>query len=168
MKKLVLLIAIMVATGVQAQVKKVEFKLQSTGAFLSENGENYVVVPFEGKSANELYSMVKGNVLSLYNDPKEVMSEIEGEAINIFAFKKDMWVVKSLGATGVYGGKYKLVFRFKDGRIRVDAPSISEKLEMTDGAFTNTIGIPSSVVLSSSAKKVCNSKSKKDKERKWD
>lgn len=166
MKKIFLFIILLVSLGAQAQDKSVTFKLQPTGSFLSEDGQEYIVVDFEGKSADELYSMVKSNVMSLYNNPDAVMSESDGNMISIYAYNENMWVVSSLGAKGIYGGHYKLVFRFKDGRVRIDAPSIDEKLAITGGAFTGTIGIHENVYLSSCAKKACNGKSKKDKEKK--
>lgn len=147
----------------QAQERKVEFKLQPDGTFLSEDGSDFIVIEYEGMPAEELHTMVKDNVMSLYNSPKDVMSESGTNVITIFALEKNIWQVKSMGATGIYGGHYKFVFKFKDGRIRIDAPSIDNQLEMTDGAFTNTIGIPSSVNLSKTAKKLCNSKKEKDK-----
>lgn len=166
MKNLLSIALLLMCLGIQAQERKVEFKLQPTGAFLSEDNKDFVVVDFEGKTASELYSMVKDNVMSFYNSPKEVMSESEGSVITIYAHEKSIWYVKSLGAIGVYGGYYNIVFRFKDGKIRIDAPTINKELKMTGGGFTNTIGIPSSVYLSSCAKKVCNGKTKKDKEKK--
>lgn len=157
------LTSLMICLGTQAQDRKVDFKLQPNGTFLSEDGSDFIVIEFDGMTAEELHSMVKNNVMSLYNSPKDVMSESGNNVITIFAIEKNIWQVKSLGATGIYGGHYKLVFKFKDGRIRIDAPTIDNKLEMTDGAFTNTIGIPSSVDLSKTAKKLCNSKKEKDK-----
>lgn len=157
---------LMMSLGTKAQDQKVDFKLQPNGTFLTEDGKDFIVIEYEGKSAEELHTMVKDNVMSLYNSPKDVMSESGNNVITIFALEKHIWQVKSLGATGIYGGNYKLVFKFKDGRIRIDAPSIDNNLEMTDGAFTNTIGIPSSVDLSKTAKKLCNSKKEKDKSKK--
>ena len=107
---------LLMCLGIQAQEKKVEFILQPTGAFLTEDGKDFAVVEFEGKSASELYSKVKSNAMSLYNDPDKVMSESGGNMISIYAYREDMCVVSSMGAKGIYGGHYKLVFRFKDGR----------------------------------------------------
>ncbi|WP_278583856.1 hypothetical protein [Coprobacter fastidiosus] len=59
--------------------KEVEFFLQSNGSFLTADSSDYVIVPFEGKTASELYSMVKSNAMSLYRDPKEVMSEDDSQ-----------------------------------------------------------------------------------------
>lgn len=166
MKKLILFAMLLMCLGIQAQEKKVEFKLQPTGSFLTEDGKDYAVVEFEGKSASELYSMVKSNAMSLYNDPDKVMSESGGNTISFYAYCENMCVVSSMGAKGIYGGHYKLLFRFKDGRIRVDGPFIDEELPMNGGFMTGTIGIPSRVFLSDYAKKVCKSNSKKNREKK--
>ncbi len=157
---------LLICLGVQAQEKKVNFKLQPTGAFLTEDGKEFAVVEFEGKSSSELYSMVKSYAMLLYNDPDKVISESGGNMISMYAYCEEMCVVSSMGAKGIYGGHYKLMFRFKDGRIRVDAPSIDEELPMNGGFMTGTIGIPSRVFLSDYAKKVCNGNSKKNKEKK--
>lgn len=166
MKKLFLFAMLLMCLGIQAQERKVEFKLQPTGSFLTEDGKDYAVVEFEGKSASELYSMVKSNAMSLYNDPDKVMSESGGNMLSMYAYCENMCVVSSMGAKGIYGGHYKLLFRFKDGRIRVDAPLIDEELPMNGGFMTGTIGIPSRVFLSDYAKKVCKGNSKKNREKK--
>ncbi|GEM_PF-1101866 len=166
MKKLFLFVMLVMCLVIHAQERKVDFKLQPTGVFLTEDGKDFTVVEFEGKSASELYSMVKSNAMTLYNDPDKVMSESGGNMISMYAFREDMCVVSSMGAKGIYGGHYKLLFRFKDGRIRVDAPSIDEELPINGGFMTGTIGIPSRVFLSDYAKKVCKGNSKKNKEKK--
>ena len=165
MKKLLSFAMLLMCLGIQAQEKKVEFILP-TGVFLTEDGKEFAVVEFEGKSSSELYSKVKSNAMSLYNDPDKVMSESGGNMISMYAYREDMCVVSSMGAKGIYGGHYKLVFRFKDGRIRVDAPSIDKELPMSGGFMTGTIGIPSRVFLSDYAKKVCKGNSKKNREKK--
>lgn len=166
MKKLFSILMMLMCLGIYAQEKKVDFKLQPTGVFLTENGKNFAVVEFEGKSASDLYSMVKSNAMSLFNDPDKVMSESSGNTISMYAYCKEMCVVSSMGAKGIYSGHYKLVFRFKDGRIRVDAPSIDEELPLNGGFMTGTIGIPSRVFLSDYAKKVCKGNSKKNRVKK--
>ena len=64
MKKILLLVAAyLVCAGAQAQ-DLVEFKLQPDGSFLAPNGENYVVLEYDGKTASELYSLVKSSNFS--------------------------------------------------------------------------------------------------------
>ena len=103
--------------------KEVEFFLQSNGSFLTADSSDYVVVPFEGKTASELYSMVKANAMSLYRDPKEVMSEDENVAIKICELKN---IDENLYYD--YYGDCSFLFQFKDGKIKVDAPSVSNQV----------------------------------------
>ena len=103
--------------------KEVEFFLQSNGSFLTADSSDYVVVPFEGKTASELYSMVKSNAMSLYRDPKEVMSEDENVAIKICELKN---IDENLYYD--YYGDCSFLFQFKDGKIKVDAPSVSNQV----------------------------------------
>lgn len=166
MRKILMLFVLLAVSCYLYAQNSVRFVLQPTGVFLSEDKQEYVVAEFAGKSASELFSMVKSNAMSLYNDPDKVMSENDGNMISIYAYREDMCVVSSLGAKGIYGGHYKLVFRFKDGKIKVDAPSIDDELPMNGGSFTGTIGIPSSVFLPDYAKKVCKGSSKKNREKK--
>ena len=107
--------------------KEVEFFLQSNGSFLTADGSDYVVVPFEGKTSSELYSMVKSNAMTFYRDPKEVMSEDENVAIKICALKNLDWGIDILSNYDYYG-YYNFLFQFKDGKIRIDAPSISKEV----------------------------------------
>ena len=103
--------------------KEVEFFLQSNGSFLTADSSDYVIVPFEGKTASELYSMVKSNAMSLYRDPKEVMSEDESVAIKICELKN---IDENLYYD--YYGDCSFLFQFKDGKIKVDAPSVSSQV----------------------------------------
>ena len=103
--------------------KEVEFFLQSNGSFLTADSSDYVVVPFEGKTASELYSMVKSNAMSLYRDTKEVMSEDENVAIKICELKN---IDENLYYD--YYGDCSFLFQFKDGKIKVDAPSVSNQV----------------------------------------
>ena len=51
----------------------VSFKVTPDGNFVSSTGEDFVVVPFEGKNAHQIYQMLASNVGSVYNDPSKVM-----------------------------------------------------------------------------------------------
>lgn len=114
----------------------VKFDLKSDGTFQTDKGKAFVVVEFEGKTAQELYNMVKANVLKLYNSPQNVLNEIEPTNITIRALSDVLYSTYKLGAAFVeYRAKYNLVFQFKDGRIRVDAPLIDRQLDVTATAL---------------------------------
>ena len=133
MKKLIFLFSmILVSFALQAQAQElVQFKLQKGGTFLAEDGKSYIVVEYEGKSAQELYTMVKSNVLTLYKSPKNVMSENEPVDITIRALSSELASSYKIGQGFVsYRAYYNYVFHFKDGRIKVDAPVIDSRMHV--------------------------------------
>lgn len=137
----------------------VSFILQRNGTFVNPEGGDYIVVEYEGKTASELYSMVKNNVMSFYKNPKEVMSENEPEMISIRGFHDKAWY------SGAYfGAFYNLSFRFKDGKIRIDRPVIDSQLARTSEyySFDTRTTFPFSYI----AKKVCKNESEKNVKRK--
>ena len=108
----------------------VEFKLQRSGAFLTAAGEEYAVVEFQGKTAEELYQMVKDNVSEYYENPEDILTE-EDNKLTVRGGCKDfvMWTFMMVATQ--FGAFYDLTFRFKDGRIRIDAPVIEDELIAT-------------------------------------
>ena len=79
MKKILFLVmsALAFMGNVNAQ-KTVDFKLQADGSFVnSSDGKNFVVIPFDGKTKDELYSETLVAVTKLYNSPKDVISKVE-------------------------------------------------------------------------------------------
>ncbi len=126
MKRIILCFCVAFATFCNAQ--KTDFHLTSNGTFEAEEGKNYVIVEFEGKTAQELYTMVKGNILKLYKNPKNVMSENEPSSITIRAITHTLHSNYGIGGFQNYSSYYNLCFHFKDGRIKVDAPIADSKL----------------------------------------
>lgn len=110
----------------------VKFNLRPDGTFQTDDGKNFVVVEFEGKTAQELYTMVKSNAITLYNSPKTVLSENEPVNLSILALSENLYKTYKIGGGFVaYKANYNLVFHFKDGRIRIDAPLVHEKLDVS-------------------------------------
>jgi len=114
----------------------VNFSLKSDGTFTTEDGKSYVVIEFEGKTAQDLYNTVKANVLTLYNSPQDVLNEIEPKNITIRALSDVLHSTYKLGSAFTeYKAMYTLVFQFKDGRIRVNAPEIDGNLKVSATAI---------------------------------
>lgn len=112
--------------------KLVKFNLKPDGTFQTIEGKAFIVVEYEGKTAQELYDMVKSNVFTLYNSPQHVLNEIEPTNITIRALSDVLYSTYKLGSAFVeYRAKYNLVFHFKDGRIRIDAPLIDRQLNVS-------------------------------------
>lgn len=143
MKKKILsiLFLLLCLTSASAQ-DLVQFKLTRSGSFVDIDNKGFVVVPFAGKTASELYNMVKNNILSIYKDPKQVMSENEGQTIAIRAKGGLVWKTIAF-IPRTFEGYYTMVFRFKDGRIRVDAPVVEDNLTDSDGWLNKTLSFTS-------------------------
>jgi len=136
MRKILFLIAMSIISIYSFSQEKVSFRLQQDGTFLTDkNGEKYEVVSFEGVPCDKLYITIKNNINSLFKKPKEVMSEVENTSISIRAYSDAITCDKlPLCPVSVYSGYYNLMFHFKDGKIKVDAPIIDETVyEGLDG-----------------------------------
>lgn len=132
MRKVLFLFATLFLYAASSYAQRVEFNLQRDGSFIAKDGKSYVVVEYEGKTAEELYSMVKSNVIVLYNSPKHVMNENEPTKLTIHAKTKtiDTGYQAYGGGFVSYSAYYTYIFQFKDGRIRIDAPLIQPKLDV--------------------------------------
>ena len=113
------------------------FKLNQFGQYTAENGDDYIVIPFEGKTSHQIYQELASNVSSLFNNPSKVMTGVEDASIKIRAFSDDLIRIKILGLAQSLGGYYQLEFKIKDGRVRVSAPMIEETMWI-DGPTART------------------------------
>lgn len=141
MKK-VFYIFLLMFYAVCASAQTVNFKLQKNGYFVTEDGMDYVVVEYEGKTASELYSMVKSNIIELYNDPSKVMSENEPSKIVINAMAGNIYsTYKPFVGFISYSAYYKYIFMFKDGKIRINAPYVKQDLYVPgwQGTFSGLV-----------------------------
>lgn len=125
MKKLIAIVMMLLPMLMWGQqtADSVWFDMQPDGMFLTKDGNGFAVVEYEGKTAHELYQMIASNISSAYNDPSKVMSGVEDTSIKVRAYCSSL-VQKKVLLTFNGGGHYQLEFKFKDGRIRVNAPYI--------------------------------------------
>lgn len=139
MKKFILLILLLLPMIAEAQ-EKVNFVLMPNGTYQTEDGKDFVVISFEGKTAHEIYQELAMNVASTYNDPSEVMSGIDDSMIKIRAYSKCIVSYMSLAGSQTCSGYYQLEFKIRDGRVRVSAPYIEETVIHTApfGGDSNT------------------------------
>ena len=125
MKK-ILLIAVMCLSAVLSVSAQVEFKLGPDGTFHLKDGRNFCVVPFDKKTAHEIYQTLFVNVAEVYRDPKQkVIITLDGSSVNIRAYDPKLTYAK-IGEN--LGGYYTLNFEVKDGKVKVDAPVVDEIL----------------------------------------
>ena len=125
--------------------QKIDFHLSQSGKFLTEEGEDFVVIPFESKSAHDIYMEIIQNINSLYKDPKKVLSTVEGQSISIFAMSSPIAYDKIIGITRDGYGYYTIKILIKDNRIRFELPKI-DKVSFGSGdqkmtvSYSNIIG----------------------------
>lgn len=131
MKKALVVLLLLFPAIVGAQ-ELVKFVLTPNGTYRTEDGEAFIAVSFEGKTAHQIYQELASNVGSTFNDPSKVMSGIEDSFIKIRAFSNDL--IRNVFQS--YGGYYQLEFRIKDGRVRVSAPFIESNVSA--GQYGNT------------------------------
>ena len=125
MKKF-LFIAVLCLSAVLSVNAQVEFKLTSDGTFHMRDGRNFAVVPFDKKTAHEIYTALFTNASEVFRDPKQkVIITIDGASINIRAYDPKLTYAKEGEYLGTY---YNLNFEVKDGKVKVDAPIVDENL----------------------------------------
>ena len=125
MKKF-LFIAVLCLSAVLSVNAQVEFKLTSDGTFHMRDGRNFAVVPFDKKTAHEIYTALFTNASEVFRDPKQkVIITIDGASINIRAYDPKLTYSKEGEYLGTY---YNLNFEVKDGKVKVDAPLVDENL----------------------------------------
>ncbi len=136
MKYLIFLFSVLVAANSYTQTL-VEFKLQRNGYFVAPDGKPYIVVEYDGKTVQELYSLVKSNVMTLYKSPQNIMSENYPKEISIQALSNILEESYKFGEGFVsYRAYYNYIFHFKDGKIKIDAPLIDPNLYVTSTGAT--------------------------------
>ncbi len=100
-----------------------QFKLTKDG-FVSEDGKEYYVCTVEGKTATELYNSVNAYVISNFKNPDVVANRAEGSMLNIHLIEENAIRIRKSSAMRA-DIDANMVFYFKDGRMRIDAPKIN-------------------------------------------
>lgn len=128
MKKFLSIAAFCLA-AISASAQSVDFKISPDGTFHTRDGRNFVVVPFQGKTAHQIFSSIFVNVSEVYKDPKQkVIITIDGSSVSVRAYDPKLTFVNP----GEYcGGYYNLNFEIKDGKVKVDAPEVDDILTRT-------------------------------------
>lgn len=127
MRKFLFILALFFCMVSNAQ-GTVEFILTPDGYYKTEEGQDYTIVQFDGKTAHQIYQELASNINSIYNKPSEVMNGVEDSSIKVRAYSNDLIRARALGLGQSLGGYYQLEFQIKDGRVRVSAPYIESKV----------------------------------------
>lgn len=145
MKKLILLaIAALFSIAVNAQSK---FELMPTGGFVNEENKDndYVTFDFEGSTKEQIYSRALVAISSMYVSPKDVLSTVENEIISINGVGKEAILGRIMGMKFGYNISYTMTLKFKDGKLRIDAPSINSITHPNPSADRPVIYVPQNI-----------------------
>lgn len=106
------------------------FIMTDDGKFITNEGKDFYVVHFPNKTAHNLYNDLMTHIAHIYESPKEVTETVEdrvivvnGKSNNVTKYKM-IWDTGSTTDTDV-DLMYRLEFDFQDGKIKVNAPTIS-------------------------------------------
>ncbi len=126
-----------------------DFSVNSIGNFYIQTGESYYIVPFSKKNAHELYSDMLVRIARLYKSPETVTEKVEDRTIIINGYASQItsyyytldYVQSDTKYHSIVDLSYKLEFNFKDGKVRVNPPSISggEELSLTTGSKKHSV-----------------------------
>jgi len=143
MKKLLIIATILCF----AQVCIAQHFTLTPEGFVSENKSNYTVVNVPNVKQADLYKNAVNAISSMYKDPKKVLSLVEGESItvrgyeeNAIQFKDKLSPIQIGKATVKYDISYTITMLFKDGRIRLNAPTFECRRWIESQRYTSGWG----------------------------
>ena len=115
---------------------KCKFSLE-TGDFISQQGyENYVIYEIPEMTASELKSAVYTTLTSMFNSPKDVITNVSDNIIQIEGYSPSLFEDETSMHSKIFNHiSFGLVIQFKDGKIRYNSPSLKWhhlKLENSD------------------------------------
>lgn len=125
MKK-TLLLALIILAGFSGRISAQEFSLTNTGFINISDGKSYYVANIEGLNKQQLYTKARSYFMTVYNSPKEVMSEVENEQIVINAITSDyVVVVFNPAQSNMWHFRYSFKINFRDNQIRIEPQFLS-------------------------------------------
>ncbi|PVH26781.1 DUF4468 domain-containing protein [Sphingobacterium corticibacter] len=126
MKRLIPLIALLLF----AEVGYAQYFSLAPAGFVAADNLEYAVVDFPDTKQDVLYKNVLRALTSMYKDPKEVLSVVEGESITVKGYEQEA-ILDQVKLSPIQIGKttykydisYTLSIQFKDNKIRFNRPS---------------------------------------------
>ena len=125
MKQLLASILLLLVSSISDAQYVSNLKMTYEGNFITQDGKDYDVAVFEGKDATELFEMVNKHVALVYRSPKDVESNINDKIISIYGYAPNCAII-SWGIKMSLSFHYSLKFQFKDGKIRIEVPILSD------------------------------------------
>ena len=127
MKNLIVaLFVLLYSIGVTAQTRNdsIIFKSNEQGIFKTVSGTNYYVIPVEGKNAHDLYNDLLCRLARVFKSPENVTEKMVEDRVIIVNAQENELVETSGNVRSWFDFFYRFEFNFKDGKIRVNAPTI--------------------------------------------
>lgn len=115
---------------------KCRFSLD-TGFFVSQQGyDDYVIYEIPEMTASELKSAVYTTLTSMFNSPKDAITNVSDNIIQIEGYSPSLFEDETSMHSKIFNHiSFGLVIQFKDGKIRYNSPSLKRyqmKVENSD------------------------------------
>lgn len=95
--------------------------------------KDFLVINFEGKSANELYMAAKSYINQTMKNPRfAIKSDVENDYIRYDMFVPEITSIKKMGVKLVAEAKFTVEIRFKEERIRYNIFNLSFPFDNSD------------------------------------
>lgn len=102
------------------------FKFDSRGIHSREDpSKDYVIHEVPGVSASDLRSYVVSAISELYKSPKNVLTTLSENVIQLETYASHVFYKKGASDTYPHDISYSIVIQFKDGKVRYNAPVIN-------------------------------------------
>lgn len=124
MKKLLLTaLFTLITISMSAQL----FELTHVGFVDAKNKNNsYVVVPFEGKTQQEIFNLVLEAIGKSFVSPNDRYSKVEYSQINLNGIYPNATLINRMGMKLTFDMYFNVIFEFKDGKMRINGPIINK------------------------------------------
>lgn len=109
-----------------SQIEAPFIELKSSGFSGTDSTKNYIVIEVPNYSKDQLFKLTHAYLNSIYQNPAEVISVVEGESIVVNGFTNS---IKGDLEWYEYPMHYQIIYQFKDEKIRFE-PSITDLKEI--------------------------------------
>ena len=125
MKKLFLLLLMGIFTIISNAQSRVNFTLNTNCEYIihKDSLKTYYVFPYEGESQAALYNKALIGITKTFVSAKDVVSKVENSMISINSTHRIEHIIAGL-IKMTYDVNYVVELEFKDGKIRVNAPTL--------------------------------------------
>lgn len=119
--KRILILSVLVFYATLSVSAQDAFSLTPSG-FTStlDPSKDFIVLDAQGEDQAALFQKTLVYLSTVFRSPQDVISKVENETITINGIEKEAIRRNKLGHN--FDINYSIVFRFKDGKVRIDAP----------------------------------------------